>query len=606
MIPAEFHFLRPWWLAALPAVALLAWIAARRRLTRGGWAAICDPALRAHVLVAGRGTHPFADPVRIAALAATLAVLALAGPAWERLPQPVYRDPSALVIALDLSRSMDAGDLEPSRLARARFKVADVLERRRSGVTALVVYAGAAFTVTPLTDDTQTIAAQLPALGTELMPAPGSRADLALDQALELLRRGGVRRGDVLLITDEATEAERRELRRRLPQAPVRLFVLGVGTGEGAPIPSGRGFVRDAAGQVVLARLDPAPLRQLAADGGGQYRTLTPDDGDVNALLDAIEAGGEAGSAVPGELLAEQWRERGPWLLLAVLPLAAALFRRGVVAVLALALLLPPQAVRALEWEDLWLRPDQQASRALQAGEAERAARLAEDPGWRGSALYRSEDYGGAAEVFAERDDALGHYNRGNALARQGRYAEALEAYEQALALAPGDEDAIHNRDLVRDLLEQAPPQSGGEGEPKDDAQRQPGAPGEDGTPAPAAPEQAERGDDADPSPAGGEQPAEPPAQDPPAADARQSPRDPADAKAPPRTADETGDEPGGTPDRPPVPAAAAGEQPDPEQVQAAEQWLRRIPDDPGGLLRRKFLYQYRQRDAGAEAAQPW
>ena len=156
-MPAEFHWLRPEWLLALPLIGLLAFLLARRKLAPGLWQRVVDPALAPYVL--SRGPSRTDHRWWLVLAGGTLAALSLAGPSWNRVEQPVFRSEQAIVIALDLSRSMDAQDLTPSRLIRARLKILDILGSRRSGQTALVVYSGSAFTVTPLTTDTDTIAA---------------------------------------------------------------------------------------------------------------------------------------------------------------------------------------------------------------------------------------------------------------------------------------------------------------------------------------------------------------------------------------------------------------------------------------------------------------
>ena len=189
----QFHFLRPGWLLLLiPLLAglwLLFKLLFKSRYDSGNWRAVIDARLLPFVLSDGRVRRR--DPMRwIFAAAALLAIVALAGPTWEKLPQPVYHKQTALVIALDLSRSMNTSDIKPSRLTRARHKIADVLDLRIEGQTALLVYAADAFAVTPLTSDIETIKALLPAIDSEMMPAQGSRADRAVELAFELLNNG--------------------------------------------------------------------------------------------------------------------------------------------------------------------------------------------------------------------------------------------------------------------------------------------------------------------------------------------------------------------------------------------------------------------------------
>jgi Ca-activated chloride channel family protein len=588
---SAFHFLRPWWwLGVIPLTALI-WALARRGHGAGDWAHVVDPQLLPFVLVRNAQHRTRRWALSLTALGALLAIAALAGPSWERLPQPVYREQSSVVITLDLSRSMDATDIRPSRLVRARFKLADLLGRRDTGETALIVYAGEAYTVTPLTDDKDTILAQLPALTTDLMPSRGSRADLAIRKAGQLLEQAGTTRGQVVLITDGVDLDRALEAVRELRDQGHRLSVLGVGTPQGAPIPlKGGGFLNDARGSIVIPKLAEAALRELAGAGGGVYRALRTDDGDIDTLAEHLAArppgdqGGETG------LQTEVWREEGPWLVLLLLPLAALAFRRGQLALLIILLAPLPRGAHALDWPGLWARPDQQASRALTQGDAKRAAELYSDPAWKGVAEYRAGDYEQAVQALQGLDTAQAWYNKGNALARLGRYPQAIAAYEEALRRDPDMIDARHNRDLLRREQQREPapsPDQGpdrgqdaegdrGEGTQEDGGRQGPGEESAEPGPEPRSTAQGPHTDRPKPG-------AESPGEDPDGPSANGQDQDLARAEA--------------DPDRPP----------DAEARQAMEQWLRRIPDDPGGLLRRKFYYQYRrQRQAQINDQHPW
>jgi Ca-activated chloride channel family protein len=263
--------------------------------------------------------------------------------------QPVFRSEHAMVIALDLSQSMDAQDLTPSRLTRARLKVLDILAQRSSGQTALVVYSANAFTVTPLTSDNDTIAALVNSLSTDIMPSRGSNPAAAIAKGRELLQQAGIRDGGVLLVADGAGPPAARQAAAELRAAGYTLSVLGVGTLEGAPIPErGGGFVTDGAGRIAVPKLESDGLEELAEAGGGRYAVVTADDQDIDALL----RGGAGGrGAAGGPQVTDQWQEEGPWLLLALVPLAALAFRRGwVMAVTAIAFLPGAEPALAFSW----------------------------------------------------------------------------------------------------------------------------------------------------------------------------------------------------------------------------------------------------------------
>ena len=509
---------------------------------------------------------------------------------------------------------MHAGDVEPSRLARAKLKLLDLLERRAAGQTALVVFSTHAFTVTPLTTDTRTISSLVSAVDTDIMPTQGGSIAAGLERAASLLDRTGLSQGDVLLITDsEATERDL-DVAGELASDGYRVSVLAVGTDQGAPIPRAEGgFVTDDRGQVVVPQLDAASLQRLASTGGGRYAALAASDRDLDTLfpapaalpLDAtldtpVDAGGE-------QYEADVWLDRGALLAVMLLPLLALCFRRGWISLWLLVVLAPLPRAHAFEWQDLWQRPDQRGSEALEAQQAARAAELFENPEWRSAAQYRAEQFEASAASLANVDSPLGHYNRGNALARAGQLPAAIASYDRALELDPNHEDARHNRDLLQQYLEDNPQEQ----QPQDQGEGQQGQQGDSDQQSQSGEQQegGEGGDEQQGEQGEEGQSGESEATD--GADDAQSEGEPETEESPEQNADageQAADEPA---------ADAAG----PEEVeqwaseQAAEQWLRRVPQDPGGLLRRKFLYQYqrlgvdqngnRVEGAGAER-RPW
>ncbi len=593
-MPGEFHFLRPEWLVALPFVIAAACWFAFRRLGPGSWENVVDAALAPYVLSRAQGRRRDSRWILLG-IAGTLGVLALAGPAWQRLEQPVFRSDQSLVVALDLSRSMDAQDVAPSRLLRARLKILDLLERRGGGQTALVVYSSNAFTVTPLTTDSDTVAALVNSLSTDIMPSRGSYPAAAINKGRRLLEQAAVGAGEVLLMTDGGTSPAAERAARDLYDAGFSLSVLGVGTRQGAPIPrAAGGFVTDNAGQMAIPKLEESGLRELASAGGGRYATITSDGRDLDTLLSGAVS---PRMATDDNQSTDQWREEGPWLLLLLLPLAALAFRRGWAIVLLVVVLPLPQPAEAGAWDDLWRNRDQQAQRLLDAGEAEAAAQLFENPEWRAASRYLAGEYADSAAQFAERGDARSLYNLGNALARQGEFESAIDAYEQVLEMTPDDADAAHNLDVVKQALEQQQQQQQQEQQQGDEQSSE------------------SSGDDSQSS----DQPPDPNQQGDPNSS---SDSESENSESAMRDEDEAAEEAMRELQEQLERAAEEAEQQDPaeqmseEQLaelrrqqaeqQAMEQWLRRIPNDPGGLLRRKFRYQYQRLGKDQDGNDVW
>ena len=585
---AEFHFIRPYWLLAVIPYLVILVLMLRNKLNRGNWSAVCDAALLPYILQE-KAARQSRWPLTAGAIAALLVIIALAGPTWKRLPSPVFRNDSAVVIALDLSRSMDAADIKPSRLIRARYKIADILKQRKDGQTALLVYAGDAFTVTPLTDDTETIASQLEALNTDIMPSQGSDTVSALEKAVELFKQAGLQKGQILLVTDGVDANKTLAAVKSLDK--YQLSILGVGTDDGAPIalPEG-GFLKDEQGNIVVPKLNSHELAKLAQAGNGVYQTITANDADIQTLLAALDKPAQQQGKENTSLLLEQWTDKGPWLLLLVLPLAALSFRKGLLC-FALLLILPlPKNSYAFDWQDLWQTKDQQAQQAFNKQDYAKAAEQFENPDWKAAAHYKAGEFDKALENLKNSKSASSAYNQGNALAQAGQLEEALKAYEKALGLNPNDADAKTNKDIVEKELEKQKQEQKKQDQQQGDKQQSQGdsQQNKDG-------EQSEKTDEQKKAEEKPEQKPEQKQSDKQQSAESQDQQNKPEAEKP-QQAEQKEDQAKEQPKEQQQEQAPASAQPTDEQQQANEQWLNRIPDDPAGLLKRKFKYQYGQR----------
>lgn len=461
------EWLRPGWLLALPlGLAMLAWWW-RARAGAGPWRRHVDAELLPHLV--GRAPAWSARlALGLAAVTLALGCIALAGPSWRAEPAPLYRDQSARIVVLDLSPSMDAVDVVPSRLERARAAIGTLLRDTGEAQLGIVVFGADAFTVAPLMNDPSALVHLLASLDTATLPRAGSRPDLGLELARELLERAGAVAGDVILVGDSAGDARTLEAARRLAGAGYPLSVLAVGTPHGGPVRlAGGAFARAESGEVLVARPELAALERVALAGGGRFHLL---GAETPRFARGAQAWAASPAAPAGESRVRQ--DGGIWFVLAALPFAALLFRRGWVAgIAALAVSLPPGEALAFDWRDLWRRADQQAAQAFATGEfgnhGALAARLGEDSPWRALLLFRSGRFAESAMLFAAGDSADAHYNRGNALALEGRLDAALAAYGAALERSPSMRDALFNRALVREALarRRAEAQRGGETE---------------------------------------------------------------------------------------------------------------------------------------------
>ena len=451
---SEFHFLRPLWLIGIPIMWGLIFLLRKKWWQKGNW----DKEVEIHLLEF-LATSPLQQKKKIIplimCLTVTLLLLSLSGPVWEKKPYPLIKKSYARVLVLDLSYSMLASDIKPTRIDRVRFKLEDLLKNFSEGDTALVGYAGEAFVISPLTNDANTISAFLPGLHPNIMPVPGSRADLGVELASDLLSRALGSQGHIILVTDGIEESEISAIKKS--SGANKFSILAVGTETGSPIPlTAGGFLKDRNGAIVIPKLNLKPLLNLANLVNGKLNLLSADDRDVNQII-SVETSEGSYKEDDQQRTSDIWNEEGPWLLLIVLPLTAILFRRGALFLIGLIVLsaffASPDTVKAFSWNDLWLRPDQQASNLFHQGETDQASKLFENNEWKATAAYRSGNYKKAAEQFAKKDNARANFNRGNALAFTGRLHEAIDVYKQVLAEDPEHHDAQFNKKLVEDLL---------------------------------------------------------------------------------------------------------------------------------------------------------
>ncbi|MGE8068438.1 tetratricopeptide repeat protein [Pseudomonas sp. NPDC089569] len=564
------YWFRPWWLLLLPLLGWLLWQLWHRQKRAGRWQMILPAAFHEALLSGGNGRDSKLPWVALG-VAWLLTVLALLGPSWERVEQISQKPADPLVVILELTPQMLATDVQPNRLEQARRKLFDLLQNRSDAQTAIVVYAGSAHTLVPLSDDLSTSSNLLDALKPSLMPETGQRADLAVSKAVNLLEQAALGDGRILLIGSSLTEQERLGITRALKGKSTQFLMLGIGTAEGAPITQEDGsFLKDEQGAILVSHLDEAGLKSFADDLDGRYRHARLGDSDLRALglLDGPRHLRNDGQT----LRLDTWADQGYWLLLPLLVLAACAGRRGWLLCLPLLLLTLPQPSFAFEFQDLWLRPDQQGQHLLKQKRPAEAALHFEDHQWQGVALYEAGDYSAAAQRFAEGNEARDHYNRGNALARSGELEAALDAYEQALERQPDLRPALANKELVQSLLKQqaTPP-----AESKSDNETRQVPPEE---PPPGAAAQASSSGEPKTDGEQTQSTAEPTAKTPPRPGTNEVP------------GSELGDEQHTTPPMRPASDSIEG-----EQQQALEQWLRQIPDDPGELLRRKFWYEQQQ-----------
>ncbi|WP_100641989.1 vWA domain-containing protein [Alteromonas facilis] len=468
-----FHFIRPQWLWALLPLSIILLFLHRIKRSESGWQHFLPSHLQSVMLSeGGPATKHRRPPFGLLALGWFVGVILLAGPTWERLPQPVYNLKQGNVIVLDMSLSMRATDVIPDRLTRARFKAIDLVSQLGDGEVGMVAYAGDAFVISPLTEDANNLVAMIPSISPEIMPVPGSDPLRGFEVASELLANAGYQQGNIFWFTDGMEQQQFSRLAEFVEASPYTLHALAIGTQEGAPIKQLNGeLLKDNFGAIVVPRMEPSKVRAVSNRSGGSFARLTASDSDIKTLLDAAQmtmnSATEQEDDETNTLQGDSWNDVGAYLVVFLLPLAAYAFRRGILMCIPLlfaGLMLNPQPVYAqnvaADNDSSWLSrmfqtDDQRGQAAFDQAQYDKAAEAFSDPMWQGSAHYRNQEFEKALQAFEQVNTLDALYNQGNALAKLGRLEEAIDKYQQVLDTQPDHQFAKENKALLEELLKQ-------------------------------------------------------------------------------------------------------------------------------------------------------
>ena len=653
----QLHFLRPeyLWLLPLIAGAFIALYLLRNKSSQ--WYDVIDPLLIEHLLDSKanqQASRRTSLPLLAAAMACCIAIIALAGPSWERLPSVSEQKNDAMIIIADLTLSMHATDIKPSRLIRTRYKLLELLKQRKAGQTALIAYSGDAHIVSPLTDDASTIAALIPSLTPEIMPSIGSNAIAAFNSATQLLKNSGISQAKIIWFTDEALRSDINKIDKVLNNSNNQLIIIGVGSKAGGPVPLPSGkFVKDTSGRIVNAPLSRDRLRKIAANSGGVYLDLQSDNSDINVILSEslFDQLASTENTAPTENtknnFTDTWQDRGGYIALLLLPFALLAFRRGWMLSLVLAFNIShihyadansdavatsdavaysdavansddEQASEAnsFKWLDLWQTPDQQAYALARQQQYSQAAKTFADPRWKGVTEYQAGDYQPALETLSalakNNNSDAAHYNHGHALARNNQLDDAIAAYDKALAINPKMENAKQAKAIIEALKKQQEQQEQqDQGEKNNDEQQGDKQNEQQSEQKDSEQESSQSADNKNNS---SSQESESRSEDSSQDDKessnelldRQAEQDESENKNKreeqqtqqnKQEDNEKADAEAKKNERSTTDMQTSEEQLNAEQQAELQQWLKKIPDDPGGLLRRKFQYERNVRE---------
>jgi Ca-activated chloride channel family protein len=394
----------------------------------------------------------------IIAIVLTLGVLAIAGPSWRQQSHPMMESANARVVALDLSGSMLVEDLKPNRFAHAVSAAREIISADFDGETGLVVFAGAAFVVSPLSRDANTLLAFLDALDPSTMPEDGTRMDLAIGTAQDLLSASISGSGRIFVITaGDSNHQQAVQAARKAADLGHSVSILTIGTTAGGPLLNADGgLLRDPQGKLQLSRSNITLMERVAQAGKGSMLTLMESGAYADLLITRLNANQLIESNQVNDNSNRAAANGGVWIVWLMLPLALLLFRKNLFWMILVGVLIPDDGeLHASELSSIWVHPERLAFEAYQQGDYQTCYQLSRNPSLQAAAYYRSGHYQQALELYAEGQSAQSAYNRGNTLAQQHRFDEAILAYQQALILNTELEPARYNKRLLELYLEQ-------------------------------------------------------------------------------------------------------------------------------------------------------
>lgn len=471
-----------WALWAIPVLAVAFILFHRRRMAL--LRQFVDRSLIAD-LVPDAGTAKRIIKQTFLLLALALLILAAANPQVGTRLEEIKREGIDVFVALDVSLSMKAEDIRPSRLDKAKRDVSALLRKLKGDRVGLIVFAGEAFVQFPLTADYSAADLFISAVDVESVPTPGTMIGSAIEKGLESFRDDLPTQKVIIVVSDgENTEGDLSGPINKAKEAGVRVYTVGMGTTEGGPIPIYQGgtrtdYKRDRAGSIVLTKLDETALQHIALSTDGTYRRATSGGNEIDdifnelATLQKTEMGslqvtgyedqfhyplGLAILLLILEVLISERRGRLMGRLMKFLPATRILVTATVLTSAA-----SGQTVRSHVSDgnhhyekNRFADAEVEYKKALEKDPASREARFNV-----GNAYYKQDRFDEAGRTFnasiaaatTPNEQAAGYHNLGNSLFKEGKIKESIDAYKQALRLNPADDDTRYNYQLAVDRL---------------------------------------------------------------------------------------------------------------------------------------------------------
>lgn len=438
------HFIRPWWALAFIVLGFVFVILKKIRSEKTGWEKICDPDLLEAILIKFPTKK---KSILFPTILCSLVILALMGPAFQKLPQPTYHKGQDVLFALDVSLASSLTDINPSRLTKSLFKLHDLSEKLAGVQMGLVLYANTPFTAIPLTPDKSLLQTLLPTVQSGIMGEGIASISSAIKQSVELLTQAQSSSGNILIFASSNDESAVETAKKAFEQG-FKVSVVAVGTKENTPLLKKNGEFLTKNGKTVLSALDDKNLAEIATAGGGIFVSITEDESDLNKISTYIlNEKINSHEFADNDIKADVWQDLGVYIILILLPFIALFFRKGIL--FSLILFCTPAKA------NFFVNPEYTEAKNIQQGKNPTNPEIFKKNDWKSIAWYKWNNYEKVIELLKDETDPENIYNLGNALALSGKLKEAIEAYDRVLATNPDHEDALFNKKLVEDLLKE-------------------------------------------------------------------------------------------------------------------------------------------------------
>ncbi|BDD11618.1 membrane protein (plasmid) [Fulvitalea axinellae] len=452
----QFHFLRPqflWLIIPLLLIYILSVWSVRDQVK---WRKHIAQHLQPFMIKRGSETLKIWI-LTISLFGMIFGIVSVSGPTWGKIKIPGQIVETPVVIALDLSQSMMATDIQPNRLERAKFKILDLIEENPQARMSLVAFAGSAHTVVPLTKDYNIIKSFMDGLNPSMMPIPGTDMATALNMA-DTVTQYSKAPSTLIVFSDDFSEDDFEAL-QEYAKADKKLEIIPLNTPQGAEVPNfgGKGTMKDKNGDPVHSAQDPVTLQRLASVENITVNQMTLDRSDMAAIAKRVRAGLKFQEVKDQEK--DEWDDKGFWFMIPFLIAILFLSRKGSVAFSIIVLMAftgcAPKEKGTFKFQDLWFTHDYQAQKLSDKKEYKKASELYDNQLRKGVALYKSGDINGAIKAFRQDSTAYGAYNLGLAYYKNGNLVAAQKAFEKATELDPDMEQAQNSKSIVKNIMDE-------------------------------------------------------------------------------------------------------------------------------------------------------